>query len=158
MKNIIIFILLIFITACNNSSNTNISENTNETASATNNIYSDKTLKVGIYLYDYPMLYVSNDNISGFDYDIMNAIANEEKLKLEFIHIQFSELIMALQTNYIDIIIAGMSITEERKQLVSFSDKYYSSGQSIIVNKENEEIKIIDDLSGKTERRKCIYK
>ena len=80
----------------------------------------------------------------------MNAIANEEKLKLEFIHIQFSELIMALQTNYIDIIIAGMSITEERKQLVSFSDKYYSSGQSIIVNKENEEIKIIDDLSGKT--------
>ena len=80
----------------------------------------------------------------------MNAIANEEKLKLEFIHIQFSELIMALQTNYIDIIIAGMSITEERKQLVSFSDKYCSSGQSIIVNKENEEIKIIDDLSGKT--------
>ena len=64
MKKIIIFILLIFINACNNSSNTNISENTNETASATNNIYSNKTLKVGIYLYDYPMLYVSNDNIT----------------------------------------------------------------------------------------------
>ena len=133
MKKIIIFILLIFIIACNNSSNTNISENTNETASATNNIYYNKTLKVGIYLYDYPMLYVSNDNINGFDYDIINSIAKEENLKLEFVPIQFSELISALQTNYIDIIIAGMSVTEERKQLVNFSDKYCSSGQGIIL-------------------------
>ena len=150
MKNIIIFILLIFITACNNSLNTNISENTNETASATNNIYSNKTLKVGIYLYDYPMLYVSNDNINGFDYDIINSIAKEENLKLEFVPIQFSELISALQTNYIDIIIAGMSVTEERKQLVNFSDKYCSSGQGIILNKENDEIKVNNDLVGKT--------
>ena len=150
MKKIIIFILLIFIIACNNSSNTNISENTNETKSITNNIYSNKTLKVGIYLYDYPMLYVSNDNINGFDYDIINSIAKEENLKLEFVPIQFSELISALQTNYIDIIIAGMSVTEERKQLVNFSDKYCSSGQGIILNKENDEIKVNNDLVGKT--------
>lgn len=150
MKNIIIFILLIFITACNNSSSANISENTNETSSVTNNIYSNKTLRVGIYLYDYPMLYISNDNINGFDYDIINSIANEENLKLEFVPIQFSELIPALQTNYIDLIIAGMSITEERKQLVNFSDKYCSSGQGIILNKENDEIKVNDDLIGKT--------
>ncbi|WP_420535771.1 transporter substrate-binding domain-containing protein [Brachyspira intermedia] len=150
MKNIIIFILLIFITACNNSSSANISENTNETASITNNIYSNKTLKVGIYFYDYPMVYVSNDNINGFDYDIINSIANEENFKLEFIPIQFSKLIPSLNTNYIDIIIAGMSITEDRKQLVNFSDKYCSSGQGIILNKENDEIKVNDDLIGKT--------
>ena len=150
MKNIIIFILLIFITACNNSSSANISENTNETSSVTNNIYSNKTLRVGIYLYDYPMLYISNDNINGFDYDIINSIANEENLKLEFVPIQFSELIPALQTNYIYLIIAGMNITEERKQLVNFSDKYCSSGQGIILNKENDEIKVNDDLIGKT--------
>ncbi|WP_297208183.1 transporter substrate-binding domain-containing protein [uncultured Brachyspira sp.] len=150
MKKIIIFILLIFIIACNNSSNTNISENTNETKSITNNIYSNKTLKVGIYFYDYPMVYVSNDNINGFDYDIINAIANEENFKLEFIPIQFSKLIPSLNTNYIDIIIAGMSITEDRKQLVNFSDKYCSSGQGIILNKENDEIKVNDDLIGKT--------
>ncbi|WP_420535756.1 transporter substrate-binding domain-containing protein [Brachyspira intermedia] len=150
MKKIIIFILLIFIIACNNSSNTNISENTNETKSITNNIYSNKTLKVGIYFYDYPMVYVSNDNINGFDYDIINAIANEENFKLEFIPIQFSKLIPSLNTNYIDIIIAGMSITEDRKQLVNFSDKYCSSGQGIILNKENDEIKVNNDLIGKT--------
>ena len=150
MKKIIIFILLIFIIACNNSSNTNISENTNETKSITNNIYSNKTLKVGIYFYDYLMVYVSNDNINGFDYDIINAIANEENFKLEFIPIQFSKLIPSLNTNYIDIIIAGMSITEDRKQLVNFSDKYCSSGQGIILNKENDEIKVNDDLIGKT--------
>ena len=107
-------------------------------------------LKVGIYFYDYPMVYVSNDNINGFDYDIINAIANEENFKLEFIPIQFSKLIPSLNTNYIDIIIAGMSITEDRKQLVNFSDKYCSSGQGIILNKENDEIKVNDDLIGKT--------
>ncbi|MCZ9871507.1 transporter substrate-binding domain-containing protein [Brachyspira hyodysenteriae] len=66
------------------------------------------------------MLYVSNDNINGFDYDIINAIANEENLKLEFIPIQFSQLISALQTNYIDLIIAGMSITEREKTACKF--------------------------------------
>ena len=96
------------------------------------------------------MVYVSNDNINGFDYDIINAIANEENFKLEFIPIQFSKLIPSLNTNYIDIIIAGMSITEDRKQLVNFSDKYCSSGQGIILNKENDEIKVNDDLIGKT--------
>ena len=170
MKNIIIFILLIFITACNNSSNTNISENTNETASATNNIYSNKTLKVGIYIYDYPMIYLSNNNLSGFDYDIydypmiylsnnnlsgfdydiMNEIAKLENLKLEYMQTQFSELIPSLQNNIIDIAIAGISITEERKKLVSFSDKYYSSSQSIIILKDNNDIKVFDDLLGKS--------
>ena len=150
MKNIIIFILLIFITACNNSSNTNISENTNETASATNNIYSNKTLKVGIYVYDYPMIYLSNNNLSGFDYDIMNEIAKLENLKLEYMQTQFSELIPSLQNNIIDIAIAGISITEERKKLVSFSDKYYSSSQSIIILKDNNDIKVFDDLLGKS--------
>lgn len=43
-----------------------------------------------------------------------------------------------------------MNITEERKQLVNFSDKYCSSGQGIILNKENDEIKVNDDLIGKT--------
>ena len=74
----------------------------------------------------------------------------EENFKLEFIPIQFSKLIPSLNTNYIDIIIAGMSITEDRKQLVNFSDKYCSSGQGIILNKENDEIKVNDDLIGKT--------
>ena len=150
MKKIIIFILLIFIIACNNSLNTNISENTNETASTTNNIYYNKTLKVGIYLYDYPMIYLSNNNLSGFDYDIMNEIAKLENLKLEYMQTQFSELIPSLQNNIIDIAIAGISITEERKKLVSFSDKYYSSSQSIIILKDNNDIKVFDDLLGKS--------
>lgn len=143
MRKIIILTIfsLLYLTACNNNSNTN---------QTNNSTCSNDTIRVGIYLYDYPMLYLSNDNISGLDYDIMNAIADEEDLKLEFIPINFSGFIPALQTNYIDIIIAGMSITEERKKFVKFSDTYLSSSQCVIINKENENIKVIDDLKGKT--------
>ena len=143
MRKIIILTIfsLLYLTACNNNSNTN---------QTNNSTCSNDTIRVGIYLYDYPMLYLSNDNISGLDYDIMNAIADEEDLKFKFIPINFSGFIPALQTNYIDIIIAGMSITEERKKFVKFSDTYLSSSQCVIINKENENIKVIDDLKGKT--------
>lgn len=64
MKKIIIFILfsLISFTACSNNSNTNNEEDTitNE-IQIDNNNYSNETLKVGIYIYDYPVLHLTND-------------------------------------------------------------------------------------------------
>lgn len=133
-----------FFSVCrNNSSNNSNKEIYND--------YSNNTyVRVGIYVYDYPMIYLSNNNLSGFDYDIMNEIAKLENLKLEYMQTQFSELIPSLQNNIIDIAIAGISITEERKKLVSFSDKYYSSSQSIIILKDNNDIKVFDDLLGKS--------
>lgn len=149
MKKIIIFVsfalfVLISFSVCrNNSSNNSNKEIYNN--------YSNKTaVRVGIYVYDYPMIYLSNNNLSGLDYDIMNEIAKLENLKLEYMQTQFSELIPSLQNNIIDIAIAGISITEDRKKLVSFSDKYYSSSQSIIILKDNNDIKVFDDLLGKS--------
>ncbi|MEI0492699.1 transporter substrate-binding domain-containing protein [Brachyspira intermedia] len=56
----------------------------------------------------------------------------------------------ALNKKRIDIIIAAMTITEERKEIVNFSDSYLTAGQSIVVNKENTNIMTINDLIGKT--------
>ena len=140
MKKIIILTLfaLLYFTACRNNPDANSSiENTNEIQknNTINNNYSNEIFKVGIYVYDYPFLYLSNGNVGGFGYDIMNEVAKVSDLKLEFVQKQFAELIPALLDNNLDIVIAGMSITEERKKLVNFSKKYYSSGQSIIVKK-----------------------
>ncbi|PPS22542.1 transporter substrate-binding domain-containing protein [Brachyspira murdochii] len=143
MKNILLISLcIILFVSCTNS--------TSKYENFTNNeeYIKNSAINVGIYVYDYPLLYLSNDNLGGFDYDIMNEIAKAENLKLEYIQTPFSELILSLQNDMIDIAIAGISITEERKKLVSFSDKYYSSSQSIIVLKDNNDIKVFDDLIG----------
>ncbi|OEJ13939.1 amino acid ABC transporter substrate-binding protein [Brachyspira hampsonii] len=144
MKKVIIFILfaLISFLACNN--NSNISKTIN------NNYSNNTTVKVGIYVYDYPLLYLRNNNLGGFDYDIMNEIAKASGFRVEFISMEFSKLIPQLQLSNVDAIIAGISITEERKKYISFSDKYYSSSQSIIVLSKNNHIKIFDDLLGKS--------
>ena len=150
MKKIIIFILfsLINFTACSNYSNTNNLENTatNETESN----YSNEALMVGIYIYDYPMLHLTNEDAGGFDYDLMQKIADVSDFKIKFVPMQFADLISALNKKRIDIIIAAMTITEERKEIVNFSDSYLTAGQSIVVNKENTNIMTINDLIGKT--------
>ena len=61
----------------------------------------------------------------------------------------FDALIPALNTGNIDVAIAGMSITDERKQAVGMSDPYYTSGLIVMVKKDNNDIKSIDDLAGK---------
>lgn len=115
-----------------------------------NNNYSNETLKVGIYIYDYPMVHLSNENSGGFDYDLMHKIADASDFEIKFVPMQFSDLIPSLRQNDIDVIIAAMSITEERKKLVNFSDRYLTAGQSIVVSKENTDIMTTNDLVGKS--------
>lgn len=151
MKKIIIFILfsLISFTACSNNSNANNEEDTitNE-IQIDNNNYSNETLKVGIYIYDYPVLHLTN--AGGFDYDLMHEIADASDFEIQFVPMQFSDLIPSLLRDDIDIIIAAMAITEDRKKIVNFSDRYLTAGQSIAVTKENTNITTTNDLVGKT--------
>lgn len=133
-------IMLFFIIACNNNNNNTESNNTK----------NNEIVKVGIYVYDSPFLYLDNDKISGFDYELITEIAKVLNLKLQFIQMKFDDLIPSLQNKKIDCIVAGLSITEERKKIISFSAKYYQSAKSILINKDNETIKTTNDLIGKT--------
>lgn len=143
---IISAMMLLYLAACNNTDNSkeDIEPNNSET-DETNEI-----VKVGIYVYDSPFVYLYNGKISGFDYDLINKIADVVNLELKFIQMKFDELIPALQNGEIDCIVAGLSVTEERKKIINFSTKYYQSSKSILLNKDNEEIKVADDLIGKT--------
>lgn len=89
--------------------------------------------------------------LTGFDIELIRALgkrAGYEKVTIK--GMGFDALIPALDTGNIDVAIAGMSITDARKQKVNFTDPYYESGLMTIVRKDNDSIKGLDDLKGKT--------
>jgi len=68
----------------------------------------------------------------------MKAIGEEMGFDVTFEDIAFDSLIPALKTGNIDVVAAGMTITEQREQAVDFTNSYYSADQSIIVKEESE--------------------
>lgn len=104
---------------------------------------------------DYPPYefhYVNNgkDEIVGFDIAIANEIAKDLGVELEIEDIGFDGLLAALKGDKVDIVIAGMTPTEERKKSVDFSKVYYKAVQSVLVgSKDVDKFKTIDDLTGK---------
>ena len=85
----------------------------------------------------------------GFDMDIIRAVAKEMGYKAEIQNVNFDGLIPALEAGNIDVVISGNTINDTRKQKVSFSVPYYTSGLTIVVNKDNTTIKEFKDLAGK---------
>jgi len=82
-----------------------------------------------------PFEYVEGKNIVGFDITMGQKIAKDAGMKLEVVDMAFDSLIPALQSGTIDFIAAGMSVNEERKKNVDFSETYFESEQVIIVRK-----------------------
>lgn len=90
-----------------------------------------------------------NKEYQGFDMDLIHALGNEMGYKVEISNIGFDGLIPALQAGNIDLVISGMTINEERKKNVLFSDPYYESGLTIVVREDEQNIKGFKDLEGK---------
>lgn len=86
---------------------------------------------------------------TGFDMDLIRAVGKQLNMKVEIQNMGFDALIPALGSGNIDVAVAGMSITDERKKAVDFSDPYYVSGLTIVVNKDNNEVKSLNELKGK---------
>ena len=72
----------------------------------------------------------------GYDVRIAKKIADGLGVKLEIVKLEWNGLTLALQSNKIDAIIAGMSPREERKLTIDFSDPYYESELVIVVRKD----------------------
>lgn len=96
-----------------------------------------------------PFEYRDGDKIIGFDIDLINEISKIMGFQFEIVDMQFDGLLPALEAKKIDVIIAGMTATEERKQFVNFSDPYYNSKQSIVVQANNTDITSFDNFAGK---------
>ncbi|QJQ97458.1 transporter substrate-binding domain-containing protein [Halomonas sp. PGE1] len=84
----------------------------------------------------------------GFDMDIINEVAERAGFEVNLTTMEFAGIIPAVQTGSQEIAIAGVTITEERAQIVDFSDPYYDSGLQIIVRADNDSVETIEDLEG----------
>lgn len=97
-----------------------------------------------------PFSFEENGNYKGIDVEILAAIAKAEGFEYELKPMDFNGIIPALTANQLDGAIAGMSITDERKQSIDFSDGYFVSGLSIVTSANNTTINGANDLKGKS--------
>lgn len=110
---------------------------------------ADKKLIVATDTAFVPFEFKQGDSYIGFDIDLWTAIAKELKLDFTFKPMDFSGIIPALQTKNVDLALAGITITDERKKAIEFSDGYYKSGLLVMVQSRNDSIKSVKDLDGK---------
>ena len=95
-----------------------------------------------------PYEYYQGEEIVGIDAEIAQAIADKLGLELKIEDMEFDSIITAVQTGKADMGLAGMTVTDERKQSVNFSDTYATGIQVVIVT-EDSDIASVDDLEGK---------
>jgi lysine-arginine-ornithine-binding protein len=91
----------------------------------------------------------ASGQLTGFDVDIAKALCEEMKAKCEVVAQDWDGIIPGLEAKKYDAIVASMSITDERKQKVAFTERYYSNYLRIAA-KKGSGIKGPDDLKGKT--------
>jgi len=115
---------------------------------------ADDVIKFGVAAEPYPPF--SSKDASGkwvgFEIDLMDAVCAEMKAKCELVETAWDGIIPALQGKKIDVIWSSMTITDERKKTIDFTNKYYDTG-AVFVGPKADAIKIDfdnpDSLKGK---------
>ena len=111
---------------------------------------SDDTLRIGIEAAYPPFAFKTPEGkISGFDYDIGNALCAEMKVRCEWVEQEFDGLIPSLKVRKIDAVLSSMSITEDRLKSVDFSKKYYQTPGKLAMKAGSVVNDPLVDLNGK---------
>ena len=141
MKMVLGTMSLLALAACGKTSGT--ASTATDGSSALQEIKDSGKLVVGTCAdyppYEWHLVQDGEDKIIGFDIDIAQAIADELGVELEIKDMDFDGLIPALSTGKIDMIIAGMNPTDERKQSVDFTDIYYTQKDALVIKSEDAE-------------------
>ena len=107
-------------------------------ACRTQSVYAKEKITVGTNAEYAPFEYLDSDgNLTGFDYELLEAIAQEENLELEWKDMPFDSLVGSMETGNIQIIAAAIGPTKEREKSVDFSDVYYTGSQSIVRDRKS---------------------
>ncbi len=111
---------------------------------------ASKGLKVGLSDDYAPMEYRDENNeLVGFDIDLIKALSEQMGVEIEIISTAWDGIFVGLDKGKYDMIISTTGITKERQENFNQSIPYLASGQVVVVNKDNESIKTVDDLAGK---------
>jgi len=108
------------------------------------------TVKVGLNAEYQPFEFVDeNGEITGFDPDLVKAIAERAGFDVEFVNTRWDGIFVALQSGEFDMVSSAATITPEREEIVDFSKPYFNAGQMIAVREADaDKIKTADDLAG----------
>ena len=107
-------------------------------------------LRVGMSGGYFPFTFVRQDELQGFEVDVMNAVGEEANLDIAFETMSFSGLVGALEAGRIDTIANQITITPEREAAFAFTQPYVIDGAQVVTKDGNEEIGGVEDLRGKT--------
>lgn len=122
------------------------------TGLATNAVAQDAILRVAVDAPYPPFAYYDeNKKLTGFDVDIANALCVEMKRKCEIKAVDFDQMIPSIMAGKLDLAVAGMAATEDRKKLVDFTERYFRS-HSIFI----EKLGTFSDISKETLKNKRI--
>lgn len=133
-------VMVLGVAGCGSSSdekteeNTENTEQTGETTEGTDGI-----IKMGVSADFPPFESYADDAVTfvGFDIDLMQEICNRLGMELQIQDMNFDAIVAAVQTGKLDVGVSGITITDERKESVAFSDPYFVASQSILVPKDS---------------------
>ena len=91
-----------------------------------------------------------DDNLVGFDVEVAKAVADELGVDVQYQEGEWDGLLAGVQSGRYDIMVNGVGYTEERAQAYTFSAPYCYNKTALIVRGDNEDIKSLEDLKGKT--------
>ncbi|MFJ2546688.1 ABC transporter substrate-binding protein [Pseudomonas sp. NPDC087612] len=111
---------------------------------------AEKTLRIGIEAAYPPFAFKTPDgNISGFDYDIGNALCAQMQVKCQWTEQEYDGLIPSLKVKKIDAALSSITITEERKRSVDFTHKYYFTSARLAMKEGSQVDDQFVSLKGK---------
>ncbi|ANS80347.1 Amino acid ABC transporter, periplasmic amino acid-binding protein [Serinicoccus hydrothermalis] len=121
------------LSACGSDTGSGEPGGSGEAGGVSGDLIDDGTLVVAMSGEFQPFSYFDGNELTGFDYEIGAAVADELGLEMQSETAAFASLIGGVQANRYDVLIASMTPTEERDEAVDFTDGYYSSGAQAFV-------------------------
>jgi polar amino acid transport system substrate-binding protein len=161
MKKLLILVVLgimissLLLASCSSSSNTTAPApakpaTTSAAGPAVNSPAASARITVATDATWPPFEYLDENTkeIIGFDIDLMKAIAAKQNLNVEFKNVAWDPLLAGMAQGMYDCAISSITITEDRKKDMSFSDPYFAAGQIVVVLVDNKDITGKDTLKG----------
>ncbi len=147
MKNKALIIVIIFIIFTVSGCSKN-----QQKSDLLDQILKRQKIIVGVKYDTKPFSYMNeNKELIGYDIDIAKNIAKNilgDENKIEFVEVTPANRISALNSDKVDMVIATMTATKERRKILNFSRPYYVAGQAILIPNDSN-IKSMSDLNGK---------
>lgn len=142
---VIVLLLLFVVSACGDQK-----AKGSEEGNSLSKVEESGTLRVGFEGTFPPFNFLDDDNeFAGFDVDIANELAKRLGIETEFISTKWDSLIGGIKADKFDVIIGQMTVTEERKKSVDFTDPYVITGSVLVTREDTNDISVLEDIKGK---------